>query len=411
MAELVQRFSVPYEYRVCFTRNVFSPDNRVLLDLLGAAGPGVHRCLVVLDSGVVAGRSDLPERIRRYAAAHADHLALAAPPLIVEGGEGCKRRRQPLRRLLAAVASAGLCRHSFLLAVGGGAVLDLAGLVAATAHRGIRLVRLPSTVLAQNDAGVGVKNGVNAFGRKNFLGTFAPPFAVVGDFELLETLSDRDRRAGLAEAVKVAVVKDAGFFAALEAERRPLARLESPALERAIVRCAELHLRHIREGGDPFELGSARPLDFGHWSAHRLEELTGGALRHGEAVAVGMAADARYATHLGLLAPGDRDRIVSLLADLGLPRFSPALPALDVDSALEAFRQHLGGRLSIPLPEGIGRVTDLHEIDPALMRRCIDELRERDQPPHGGPHVATDLSAHRDRGPGRVLPREPGSAA
>jgi 3-dehydroquinate synthase len=269
--------------------------------------------------------------------------------------------------------------------------VDLAGFAAAIAHRGVRFVRMPSTVLAQNDAGVGVKNGVNAFGRKNFLGTFAPPFAVVNDFDLLRTLSPRDRRAGLAEAVKVAMIRDATFFESLERDREALRDGETTSLERAIYRCAELHLAHIAQGGDPFEQGSARPLDFGHWSAHRLEEVTAGGLRHGEAVAIGMALDSSYAGRVGLLAPQELERTLRLLAGLGFELYHPALAKLNLGAALEGFREHLGGELTVTLPLGIGHGVEVHAMDLEILKSCIGELagdrtgrRPSAQPRRGG---------------------------
>jgi len=154
------------------------------------------------------------------------------------------------------------------------AVIDAVGYAAATAHRGIRLIRMPTTVLGQNDAGVGVKNAINWLGRKNFVGTFVPPHAVVNDFEFIESLPNRDKTAGIAEAIKVSLISDKTFFYYLNANRKNLRELRQDVVEKMIVKCAELHLRHIRSSGDPFERGSARPLDFGHWTAHKLEELT-----------------------------------------------------------------------------------------------------------------------------------------
>ncbi|HWI41830.1 MAG TPA: 3-dehydroquinate synthase, partial [Verrucomicrobiae bacterium] len=241
--------------------------------------------------------------------------------------------------------------------------------------RGVRLIRVPSTVLAQNDAGVGVKNGVNLFGSKNFAGTFTPPAAVFNDSSLLRTLHPRDARSGIAEAVKVAVIRDASFFDYLFSNRFLLRALEAGVTEEMIFRCADLHLRHIR-GGDPFEISSARPLDFGHWAAHRMEELTGGELRHGEGVAVGIALDSLYAVQRGMLTAEEADSIILLLRDCGLPVSHPALRSLDVGRALEDFRRHLGGRTTITLPAGIGRSIDVHGIDVPVMRKCIMLLLE-----------------------------------
>ena len=183
-------------------------------------------------------------------------MKLVCSPLLVEGGERAKNSWFYVSEIHSRVERHGLDRHSYILGVGGGALLDVTGLAAATAHRGIRHVRIPTTTLAQNDSGVGVKNGVNAFGKKNFIGTFAPPFAVVNDIELLATLPSRDKRAGFAEAVKVSLIRDRAFFEALEQAAPQLVRFEPEAMESMIRRCAELHIDHITLGGDPFD----RPL-------------------------------------------------------------------------------------------------------------------------------------------------------
>jgi 3-dehydroquinate synthase len=296
---------------------------------------------------------------------------------VVRGGEICKHEPVEVERIHSLVERHRLCRHSFIIAIGGGAVLDAAGYAAATAHRGVRLIRLPSTVLAQNDAGVGVKNGVNAFGRKNFLGSFAPPFAVVNDLDFLDTLQERDLRSGIAEAIKVGLIRDRAFFDFLYAKRADLARFAPRAMEQMIVRCAELHLEHISSAGDPFECGSSRPLDFGHWNAHKLEELSAGELRHGEAVAIGIALDSLYSHGLGGLDDLELHRILTLLEELGFALFHPALSWLDVEKALGEFREHLGGELSLPLLDGIGKKVEARAIDVKLMNRCIATLARR----------------------------------
>jgi len=377
MADTIrQSFRVGFAFPVVFTRDAFRPDNGALRDVFRSAGPKVHRVLVALDAGLRAADPSLTERLRRYADAHRDTFELVGPPLHVRGGERCKNEPGEVERIHACVAKLRIDRHSFLLAIGGGAVLDTVGYAAATAHRGVRLVRMPSTVLAQDDAGVGVKNGVNAFGRKNFLGCFAPPFAVVNDLDLLRTLSPRDRRAGMSEAVKVAAIKDAAFLDWLHRERHALAAFAPEAVERLVVRCAELHLEHVRSE-DPFEQGSGRPLDFGHWSAHKLEELTQAAVRHGEAVAIGCALDSLYAHRRGLLDEVSLGRLLQTLEDLGFELYHPALAELDVARALEEFREHLGGDLCVTLPDGLGRRVEVREVDVGLMRRCVETLGER----------------------------------
>jgi len=372
-----QQFEVSFSYPVIFTRGVFDPGNPVLAELMREGGRESSRALVVVDSEVARLTPGLLERISRYVRAHSPVLEIAAPPFLVRGGELCKHEPLEVERIHALVERHRLCRHSFIIAIGGGAVLDAAGYAAATAHRGVRLIRVPTTVLAQNDAGVGVKNGINAFGRKNFLGTFAPPFAVLNDLEFLKTLQVRDLRSGIAEAVKVALIRDRSFFEALYAERHELALFAPPALERMIVRCAELHLEHIAGGGDPFEFGSSRPLDFGHWNAHKLEELSGSELRHGEAVAIGIALDSLYSREEGLLGDLELHRILSLLEDVGFVLYHPALSWLDVAKALAEFQEHLGGELSIPLLAGIGNKVEAHAIDLGRMKRCIEKLGQR----------------------------------
>src|ERR1043165_2572486 len=216
-------------------------------------------------------------------------------------------------------------RHSYIICVGGGALLDMVGLAAATAHRGVRHIRIPTTTLSQDDSGVGIKNGINAFGKKNFIGTFTPPFAVINDFKLLETLSPRDKRAGYVEAVKVSLIRDADFFFKIEQDAFKLRDFEPEAVKRLIFRSAELHVNHIATSGDPFEFGSARPLDFGHWAAHKLEQLSEYRLRHGEAVAIGIALDVIYARRMGYLDRAAERRVLSLLELLGFELFASEL--------------------------------------------------------------------------------------
>ena len=381
-ATVWQRFSVPYEFPVVFTEALFEADNPAFRDALIRLEPaGRHRLLVFVDEGVARSLPALCGAIADYCEAHAAHLELVQAPVRVAGGERVKRDWSGLEPLREAIRRHALDRHSYVVAVGGGAVLDAVGLVAATAHRGIRHVRVPSTVLGQNDSGVGVKNGINQYGQKNYLGTFAPPFAVLNDLALLDVLPARERRAGMAEAVKVALIRDAGFFAWLERDAPALAALERGALARLVRRCAELHLEQIGRGGDPFELGSARPLDFGHWAAHRLETASGHALRHGEAVAIGIELDTRYAVLAGLLDEGSAARVRALLGTLGLPLWHPLLDARDeagnriVIEGLEHFRAHLGGELSVTMLTAIGHGVEVHEIERTLLGRAIDEMK------------------------------------
>jgi 3-dehydroquinate synthase len=230
---------------------------------------------------------------------------------------------------------------------------------------------------------VGVKNGVNVGGSKNFIGTFAPPAAVINDAFFLRTLASRDRVAGIAEAFKVAVIKDHAFLDWLIENAPKAAAGDEASLEHLIRRCAEMHLRHIETGGDPFERGSARPLDFGHWAAHRLETLSLHELRHGEAVAIGMAIDLFYAAELGLLADVDAQRVLDAMELCGLPLWHEALELCDpsgramVLGGIADFREHLGGELHITLPDGLGAKCEVNEMDEAVVLRCVDRLRSR----------------------------------
>jgi 3-dehydroquinate synthase len=380
----VQQFTVSFRYPVYFTADALDPANTTLADAVSRAEPDRrHRLFVVVDEGVARAWPDLCTAFGRYADAHPRILELTAPPELVAGGERAKNDPAVTQRLHARLHELRIDRHSFVIVVGGGAVQDAAGYAAATAHRGVRIVRLPTTVLSQGDGGVGVKNGINAFGTKNFIGTFAPPFAVVNDIRFIETLPRRDRIAGIAEAVKVSLIRDRSFFDWLVANAAALAALEPGAMAEMIRGSAELHLRHIATSGDPFEHASARPLDFGHWAAHKLETLSAHRLSHGEAVAIGMLLDARYSVEAGLMDVRSLDAICALVDRLGLPQWDEVLELRGTDGAprvlegLAEFREHLGGELTVTLLEGIGCGVDAHAIDTGSVARAIEWLRDR----------------------------------
>ncbi len=380
-----QRFSLAFDYPVYFTRALFSPTNEAFVHAITRLEhTRRHRFVAFLDEGLVACWPRLATDIAGYAHLHARHLELLATPQSVPAGEQAKNTPSLITELQRRLLDLGVDRHAYVVAIGGGAVLDAVGFVAATTHRGVRHIRVPTTVLSQNDSGIGVKNGVNAFGIKNFVGTFAPPFAVLNDLDFLTTLETRDKIAGMAEAVKVSLIRDRGFFEWLERQAGELRAFAPHAVEQLIQRCAELHLRHIATGGDPFELGSARPLDFGHWAAHKLETLSRHALRHGEAVAIGMALDTRYAVQQGLLGEGNEIRVCQLLERLGFRLWHPAMEQLNEEGALalmaglREFREHLGGELTITLLTDIGRGIEVHEIDEAQVVQAMAWLKQRD---------------------------------
>jgi 3-dehydroquinate synthase len=324
----------------------------------------------------------LEERIARYADAHEEVIQLVEAPLWIPGGEACKNDWRLVERIWERIHERRICRHSYVIGLGGGALLDLAGFAAATAHRGIRHIRIPTTTLSQGDGGVGVKNGVNYFGKKNWVGSFAIPHAVVNDIDFLRLLPIPQRRAGIIEAIKVALIRDRTLFEAMEGMAGRLATLEEAALETVIRRSAELHMDHIALGGDPFELGSARPLDFGHWSAHKLEQISNFRIGHGDAVAIGMAVDLIYARRRGLLSVEDEQRALGLIRAVGFNLYAPELATrqngeLVIVRGLEEFREHLGGELTITLVTGIGEATEVHEIDSGVLPAVLEELAVR----------------------------------
>ncbi|WP_020208051.1 3-dehydroquinate synthase [Gilvimarinus chinensis] len=374
MYQIDQSFTMTYSFPVCFDRDTLAPESAVLTDILSRAGEGPHRVLPVIDQNVVEAHPDLVDRLQLYADVHGDVMELIDPPLMVRGGEISKSEPVEVDEFYQRTQTQNIDRHSFALVIGGGAVVDAIGYAAATAHRGIRLIRMPTTVLAQNDAGIGVKNAINYRGRKNYLGTFAAPFAVINDFDFLATLPARDKVSGIAEAIKVALIRDGEFFDWLYQNRQALADFEQAATERMITRCAELHLNHIRTSGDPFEQGSARPLDFGHWCAHRLEELSASELRHGEAVAIGIALDSLYSYLKGMISLASVERIRDTLEGVGFTLNHRALESLDIHKALEDFREHLGGKLCITLLTREGAAVEVNEIDHHAMEECRQQL-------------------------------------
>jgi len=384
MSGIEREIQIGFKLRVYFTQSVFHVVNSLLKDVLVNNEPGEpKRALIVLDEALAVAQAGLMRSIEEYFAAFPSELKLVCPPLVLEGGERAKNSYFHVSEIQSQIDRFHIDRHSYVIAVGGGAILDLVGLAAATAHRGVRHVRIPTTTLSQDDSGVGVKNGINAFGKKNFIGTFTPPFAVINDFQLLASLSPRDKRAGYVEAIKVALIRDADFFAAIERDAPLLRDFEPAAMQRLIYRCAELHLNHIATSGDPFEFGSARPLDFGHWSAHKLEQMSEYQLRHGEAVAIGIALDVIYSRKMGFLDAAFAERTLTLLETLGFVPFANELlyadsnGALMVMNGLEEFREHLGGQLTITMLKAIGQGFEVHEMNSARVVEAIYELQER----------------------------------
>jgi 3-dehydroquinate synthase len=384
LGEYRQKFSVSFEYPVFFTRGVFGLSNPILRDVLAPEACGESRRVqVFVDAGLSDAWPGIREKIHAYFLQNRPALDLVTEPELVPGGERAKNSRAAAEHVMESLAERHLCRQSCVVAVGGGSMLDIVGLASSLVHRGLRLVRVPTTTLSQCDSGVGVKNGIDAYGMKNFAGTFAPPAAVVKDFEFLRTQDDRYFLGGLAEAFKVAMIRDREFFDFLVANAARLGAREQKPAEEAVRRAAVIHLQHIAGSGDPFEFGTARPLDFGHWSAHRLELMSRYELGHGQAVSIGIAMDTCYACEKGFIPVSEREAVLGALEACRLPIWHPLLSVRaaggrrEVLRGLEDFREHLGGRLTVTLPRPIGSRVEVHEMDAGTVDGAIDVLMVR----------------------------------
>lgn len=374
-----QAFQVPYSFNIVFTKDLFSTDNQEFTNFLANFGDSrFHKkILFLIDEGVAKNHPLLVQSIKAYFSNNTN-ITLVDEILVMPGGEFVKNDTTYLDQTLLAINKYGIDRHSFVTAIGGGAFLDMVGYASCIAHRGVKHIRIPTTVLSQNDSGVGVKNGVNFLGKKNFLGTFSPPVAVFNDSNFLTTLSDRDWRSGISEAIKVALIKDLPFFEWLEINAKAMAERNLTVMNEQIFRSAALHTNHI-SSGDPFEMGSARPLDFGHWAAHKLEYLTNFEIRHGEAVAIGIALDSIYSQLLGLISQEEVNRIIALLKNIGFTLYHKSLGEnnkLNLWEGLNEFREHLGGQLTITILERLGKGKEIHEVDFELMKLAVDELEK-----------------------------------
>ena len=370
-------FSVPQTHRLRFTRDVLGEDQNVLADLLETSEGRPARVQFWVDEVVAQASPELKQRLLQLARSHSPEVELAGNVQLVPGGETIKNDIHILERMLKVFNHHNLDRRSYVVAVGGGAVLDAVGFAVQIAHRGLRLIRLPTTTLAQADSGIGVKSGVNLFDKKNWLGAFGTPWAVVNDASLLNTLSDRDFRCGFSEAVKVSLLKDRAMFDRLCAAAPRIAQRDMAVAGPVIRDSALWHLKHITEGGDPFEALEARPLDYGHWSAHKLEPMSEYQLRHGEAVAIGVAIDTVYSSLCHGLPPADARRVLQCLSEMGFDLDHPLLADTNVlYQGMEEFRQHLGGRLTLTMLRGIGNPINVHEVDLPAMGEAIGQVRE-----------------------------------
>lgn len=375
--------SVIFEHQIRFTQGVFRPDNLVLAQLLDKKKGGC-KAIVFLEQEVSQYWTGLCGDIEAYLKRHCPHLEEKGIHLF-PGGEEIKNDLTLLQQALDLLRDSGLDRHSYVFAIGGGAFLDMIGFAASITHRGVRLVRFPTTVLSQDDSGVGVKNGINAYGQKNFLGTFSVPYAVINDLEFIDTQPEEARRAGLIEAIKVALVKDANLFEWIESRIEEILKWDRETVHSLIERSAVLHAEHIALSGDAFEQGSSRPLDFGHWAAHKLERMSGFTLGHAEGVSIGVALDVLYSTLSGLMEIEDAMRILHLLDSLDMPLWSPLLEERDeqgdyiIMEGLQEFQEHLGGELTLLMLKAPGDALDIHEVRQNIVLEAIEFMKMRDK--------------------------------
>jgi len=284
-------------------------------------------------------------------------------PAVIELPDGEEHKTlETVATLYDRLLEAGIERRSPLVALGGGVVGDLAGFAAATLLRGMPIMQVPTTLLAQVDAAIGGKTGVNHRVGKNLIGAFHQPCAVLADTDVLRTLPRREYVAGLAEIVKYGVIGDAALFAALERDLDALLRLESDPLVTVIAACARQKAAVVA-ADEREESGARAVLNFGHTVGHGVESLTGyRRFLHGEAVAIGMVAACRVSQALGFCAPAVVDRVQALLGRVGLPTELPAeLRGPQLAVAMRTDKKMAGGRVRFVAVEDIGqtRLVDL----------------------------------------------------
>ncbi|HEY3268211.1 MAG TPA: 3-dehydroquinate synthase [Armatimonadota bacterium] len=277
-------------------------------------------------------------------------------------------------RLYAAMANAGMDRHSAVVALGGGVIGDLAGFAAATYLRGIDVVQVPTTLLAMVDSAIGGKTGVNLPIGKNLVGAFHQPRAVLVDPETLCSLPRRDVRSGLAEVIKYGVIAEPGLFAFLEANMGACLEADPSALARCIADSAACKARVV--GADEREGGLRAILNYGHTAGHAVEKAAGyRKLRHGEAVAIGMVAAARIGLRLGITPSDAVDRMESLIARAGLPvRVPPGIAAGDLVHTMAFDKKAKGGTVKWVMATRIGEVKTGVEVPDALAREVLVEI-------------------------------------
>ncbi len=286
--------------------------------------------------------------------------------LVFPHGEASKTPAT-LQRLWSGFLQAGLERGSTVVALGGGVVGDLAGFAAATFMRGVAWVNVPTSLLAMVDAGLGGKTGVDLPEGKNLAGAFHPPRLVLADPEVLATLPEAEFRNGMAEVIKHGVIGDPALFALA-------ARGEREAMTAAVAQAMAVKIRIIE--ADPYEGGRRAALNLGHTIGHGVEAASRFRLRHGEAVAIGMVAEARLAARLGLAEPALAETLAAALRTWGLPtRIPPDLTPEAIWQAMRHDKKKAAGRLRFALPTAVGAVKVGVPADEMLVKKVLAEMR------------------------------------
>ena len=291
---------------------------------------------------------------RLYGETACSALSRTAPAALFPFPAGeANKSRETWARLTDAMLDAGVGRDGCVVALGGGVTGDLAGFVAATYMRGLPWIQVPTSLLAMIDASVGGKTGVDVPGGKNLVGAFTQPRAVVADPATLATLPARELRGGLAEAVKHGVIADGEYLSWIEEAAGRLLQADRDAAHRLVRRSVEIKAGVV--SADPLEQGERARLNFGHTVAHAIERLTGFEVPHGEAVAMGMVAEARIGERAGVTEPGTAVRIGAVLRTLGLPVELPeGLAAADLLRAAGSDKKARAARIRWALIAGIG---------------------------------------------------------
>jgi len=382
-------FNIHQSYPVCYTSDLFTGDNQTIRRTLVKMGhEETTRCVVLVDSGVVARNPGLVKHIIRHFQKESAFFDLCHAPFVMAGGESVKNSRRVMDEISAIAHTHDLSRDSLVFLVGGGAFLDAAGTALAQCRGGIRTINIPSSALSQCAAGIGPLRFMNDCEIKNFSGVSAPPYAVFIDFALLKTLPCEHHLSGMAEAFKMALAADTDFFSTLVRKARKIRQNDRSTVEKVIHKTASLHLDQIRSSGDPLSEGGTGPSNFGCWVAHWLETLTGYKLPHGHALSVGIALGAYYACHTGTLAEEDFTHLIHALLTCGLPVWNRFLETrtddgeLELKKGLTSYRKGFSGNGGIMVPDGIGALRAVTDLDFNVFETGIGVLRDLSQKGH-----------------------------